>query len=271
VSGDQEAAALEALYGAPLESFVAERKRLAAELKASGDSAGAAAVGKAAKPTLSAWAVNQLVRHERPLMERMAETNARVRDAQVGGTRETFAAATAEQRQSMQALRAAAAEILSAAGHPTSPALLERITRNLRALAGDAEGARGRLTRDLADEGFGFGDLAPALAAAAAAGTAPRPRAAAGRDGGAKPQSRAAEAAARAEAQRQARERAEHTRQVAKLRRDLEAAQERATEAADQATRARRAADKAAEESRRADAAVEQARRALAEAEASQP
>jgi hypothetical protein len=255
VSGKQDAA-LDALYAAPLESFVAERKRLAGELKAGGDPAAASVVGKAAKPTLSAWAVNQLVRREGSLMERMGEASARVREAQVGGTRETFAAATAEQRQAMQALRAAAAEILRAAGHPPTPAVLERITRNLRALAADPEGARGRLTGDLADEGFGFGDLAPALAAAAAAGGAKAARAP------------AAEKAARAEAQRQARERAEQAREIAKLRRDLEGAQARATDAAAEATRARRAADKAAEESRRADATVEQARRALAEAEA---
>src|SRR5689334_16188113 len=52
--------AAEALYRAPHEAWVAERKRLAAELKAAGDKAGAAQLAKLARPPLSAWVVNQL-------------------------------------------------------------------------------------------------------------------------------------------------------------------------------------------------------------------
>jgi hypothetical protein len=44
------------LYAAPLESFIAERTRLVAELRKAGDKAGAARLVKAAKPTPTPWA-----------------------------------------------------------------------------------------------------------------------------------------------------------------------------------------------------------------------
>ena len=57
--------AVTALYQAPVSSFIAERKRLAGELRDAGDKAGATKLGKLAKPTLSAWVVNQLYWHAR--------------------------------------------------------------------------------------------------------------------------------------------------------------------------------------------------------------
>ena len=50
--------ALDDLYGAPLEDFVAERKRLAKKL--AGDEAKDFA--KARKPNVAAWVLNQLAR-----------------------------------------------------------------------------------------------------------------------------------------------------------------------------------------------------------------
>ncbi|HTJ41979.1 MAG TPA: hypothetical protein VL463_07765, partial [Kofleriaceae bacterium] len=51
--------AIETLYRAPIDQFVAERKRLAAELK-TGDKAAAKALMERRRPTVSAWAVDQL-------------------------------------------------------------------------------------------------------------------------------------------------------------------------------------------------------------------
>src|SRR6478609_4033785 len=48
--------AVSALYRAPHGSFVVERRRLAAELKAEGDKTGAARLAKLERPPLSAWA-----------------------------------------------------------------------------------------------------------------------------------------------------------------------------------------------------------------------
>lgn len=52
------------LYSAPRESFVAARNALAQELKQSGETETAAAVARLRKPTLAAWALNQVARAE---------------------------------------------------------------------------------------------------------------------------------------------------------------------------------------------------------------
>jgi hypothetical protein len=58
--------AVATLYQAPFAEFVAERKRLAAELKASGDKVGAAGLAKLSRPPISAWTVNQLCGAKEP-------------------------------------------------------------------------------------------------------------------------------------------------------------------------------------------------------------
>lgn len=58
------ATAIDQLAAVPLDEFVAERKRLAKELRGAGDREGAAEVAKLAKPTPPAWALNHLAREE---------------------------------------------------------------------------------------------------------------------------------------------------------------------------------------------------------------
>jgi hypothetical protein len=60
VPGIEEAIA--ELLAAPLKAFVAERKRLAAELRAAGDREGAAELAKYPKPSAPAWALNDVAR-----------------------------------------------------------------------------------------------------------------------------------------------------------------------------------------------------------------
>jgi hypothetical protein len=257
-----------ALYAAPLESFVAERARLAGELRAGGNAASAAALVKAPKPTLSAWAVNQLARHEGASMRRLAEASARVRKTQLGmiahGGREDFAAAQAAQRKELHHLRDAAERILGEAGHAATPALLERVSRNLRAMVTSDEIAEeieaGRLARDLAAE-EAFVDLA-----ALASGAPPLPRRPAARPEHPRDGARA-RAEARAEERRQARERATRDKEVVRLRRQADQAAARAARATEAAARAERAARDADEEARRARLEAEEARGRLAQAE----
>src|SRR6187551_2402649 len=97
--------AVSELYQAPLASFVEERKRLAAELKGSGDSAAAARLAKLARPPISAWVVNQLWWRERDGFEALFETAERLRQGEL--------AAGAEHRQALTALRKHAAELLT--------------------------------------------------------------------------------------------------------------------------------------------------------------
>ncbi len=119
--------ALTALYQAPLEAFVAERKRLSAELKATGDKDGAARVARLGRPPISAWVVNQLYWRERDDFDALFETAERLR----GGDLD----ATAEHREATAKLRARATEILIDAGHGATDATLRRVTTTLSALA----------------------------------------------------------------------------------------------------------------------------------------
>src|SRR5258706_13403428 len=76
-------AAVETLYRGSLDTFVAERKRLANELKAKGDKEAAGRLAKLGRPSISVWAVNQLGGHERETFERLFATAERLRKGEL--------------------------------------------------------------------------------------------------------------------------------------------------------------------------------------------
>ena len=77
---DQLLPTIETLYRARLADFVAERKRLANELKAAGDKQLSGRVAKLGRPSVSAWAVNQLWWHERETFEALLGAAARMKN-----------------------------------------------------------------------------------------------------------------------------------------------------------------------------------------------
>ena len=138
------------LYQAPHESFVTERARLSAELKAQGDSAGAGRLAKLRRPPLSAWAVNQLWWQARKSFDELFATAAELRAGDL--------AASAAHRKALTALVGRAGSILEAAGHSATEATLRRVTATLSALA--ARGSfdpdpPGALSSDRDPPGFG--------------------------------------------------------------------------------------------------------------------
>jgi DNA repair exonuclease SbcCD ATPase subunit len=143
-------AAVEALYRGPLDAFVAERKRLAAELKAGGDKEAAARLLKLGRPSISAWAVNQLWWLERATIERLLATAARLRKGELD--------AGVEHQRALAALRSLAAERLTSAGHAAPESTLRRVTATLSALAVSGEfdpDPAGALAADRDPPGFG--------------------------------------------------------------------------------------------------------------------
>jgi hypothetical protein len=141
--------AVVALYQAPHESFVTERQRLAAELKASGDKAAAAKLAKLARPAISAWAVNQLWWHARPLFEALFQSAAELRAGKLE--------ARGAHRQALTKLSASARKLLSEAGHAASEGTVRRVEMTLSGLAAvgsfDPEPA-GALSKDRDPPGF---------------------------------------------------------------------------------------------------------------------
>lgn len=120
-------AAVAALYRAPHDEFVAERKRLAKELTTAGDKSGAALLAKLSRPSVSAWATNQLYAHDRSAFDELFASAARLREGDLE--------AGAEHRKLTARLVTRAAEILKAAGHGSSEGTLRRVSANLAALA----------------------------------------------------------------------------------------------------------------------------------------
>jgi hypothetical protein len=154
---------LDRLYGLPLGEFTRARDERVRELRKQGESGAADEVKALAKPSVSAWAVNQLARHERLQVRALMTAGERLRKAQAkllgGGGSGEVQAALQRQRDVVRALVQSVQDVLQEAGHPATEAMLERIRGTLTAAAGDEEGARlvvtGRLTKDLDPAGFG--------------------------------------------------------------------------------------------------------------------
>jgi len=134
---------VEALYGLPLDEFTKARDTLArARTKEQGKESGAA-VKALRKPSLVAWALNQLARRRPEEVEALLEAGARLRRAQTatleGGDPGELREATKAEAGEVQVLAAQARSILTETGRGGSPAHEDRLASTLRAAAVDAE------------------------------------------------------------------------------------------------------------------------------------
>lgn len=166
---------LDVLFQAPFAEFVGTRNGLATRLKKEGRDAEAARVRGLAKPTYTAWLVNQLYWGARVDLDVFLKAADRVRaseKAMLEGRRPGAAHASAAQdrRAALDVLVARATARAAEEGTPLSPALTERLRVTLDAIGAHgsaaARHARGRLQEDLDPPGF-------AAFAALADGTAP--------------------------------------------------------------------------------------------------
>jgi hypothetical protein len=242
------------LYGLPLEEFTAERDALAAEMRAEGDTEGAAAVKALRKPTAPAWAVNQLVRAEPDLMEALLGAGGELRQAHRQaasgrGAAQLRAAADAE-RAAVELLMGRAADAI---GRPLTATLADAIRNSLHAASSDDEARElvrtGTLTTPLRPVGLG---PVPAATATPSGGGRARPA------DSARAKRRAAELAAMLKAAKAS---------EAALRREVDAATRALERAEIVYARAREAAETAAERAQEARRRVREARAALTDAE----
>jgi hypothetical protein len=133
------------LYGLPLERFIPERKALAKELRARGERDDAEAVAALRKPSLAAWAVNQLVRTQRRDVSALFKAGDAARRAQEkllsgrGDGPAHLREALDDERAAVDRLTRAARGLLSTEGHELSPAILDRVGDTLHAAALDPE------------------------------------------------------------------------------------------------------------------------------------
>jgi hypothetical protein len=243
------------LYGLPLERFVPERGALSRALRDAGNREQAARVAKLRKPSLAAWAVNQLMRTQRRAIEGLFKAGADAQRAQAellagDGDAESLRDASRRERAAVDELLQAAHGLLSSGGHELSPTMLERVADTLHAAALDTEAreraAGGRLERELRYVGMSAGMTAAATTVVTGAPEPTPSREAKRKQGQAEKAARKAETDAR-----RAQERAERTLKDAQQRRDRAAeALDRAQEALDRAEEALAAAREAVEHAR---------------------
>lgn len=152
------------LYGLPLDRFTAERTALAKELRKAGRRDEAESVTKLRKPSLAAWAVNQLVRTQGRAVSELFTAGDDVQKAQSdllsgGGRSEALRDALAHERRAVRELVGVARGLLNSNGHELGPATLERVSETLEAAALEAEARvqvqEGCLDRELRHVGLG--------------------------------------------------------------------------------------------------------------------
>jgi hypothetical protein len=236
------------LYQLPLSEFVTARNALAKE-----SGADAAEIRSLQKPSVPAWAVNQLYWQRRDVYDDLiarAQDLRATHDATLGGKRPDLRGASRAHEDAVDGALKATLGLLAADGQPVTEATRQAVATTLRGLPADEP--PGRLTRQLQPRGFEM------LAGAARGGTvrlAPAPakidRAAA-----------AGPAKASAAARTQDRERLAAAREALTVAtRDARLAEQAARREEFEAARAARDADKAQQR-------VEIAREALREAQA---
>lgn len=152
-------AEVDELFKLPLAEFTGARNALAARLKQSGRANDANLVKTLTKPSVSAWAVNQLYWNHRKAVDALLAAGQRIRKAQTSGL------AGKAMRESLEARREAlvhlselATSLLTDAGHNPGPDTIRRITTTLEAISAlgslDDGPTPGRLSQDVDPPGF---------------------------------------------------------------------------------------------------------------------
>ena len=161
---------IDRLYALPLEDFTAARDELARRRREV-DAAAGDAVKQLRKPSVAAWALNQVRRSNPERCDALIDAGGRLREAHErllsGGARESLEQAVESERGLVVEVAREAERELTSAGRSTGGALQEKLRATLHAVASDAEAReafiRGRLVRE--HEASGFGPLAATSAA----------------------------------------------------------------------------------------------------------
>lgn len=139
---------IDELYQLPLDEFTAARNAAA---KDTGD----ASLKKLEKPSLAAWAVNQLYWQQRKIYDEVIKTSGQVRTAykqMLAGKAADVKAAEVFHTEAMRKAKDAIRKLLEAAGNASSDAVMTPVTETLDALP--TTDTPGRLTKPLRRTGF---------------------------------------------------------------------------------------------------------------------
>jgi hypothetical protein len=149
------------LFKLPLSEFIGARKTLAARLKKEGQADQANRVQALAKPSVSAWVVNQLYWEHRDAFDRLVASGEDFRRAQssrLAGKTADLRAPLEARREALSELTKLATALLEDADHNPTLDMIRRITTTLEGVSAYAslpdDLAPGRLTHDVDPPGF---------------------------------------------------------------------------------------------------------------------
>jgi len=268
--------AAEELYARSPDEFTAARNAAAKQARSQGDRELAARITALRRPTLPAWAVNQMARRCRGDIEPLLDLGRTLRESSTGLSGDELRQLTRQRHQLVQSLVQQARDLAVSDGRRLSEDAVQGVRQTFEATLSDADSAdavaAGRLSDALEVSGFGFAGFPDPAGGPAAGGTSRRPAAA-------KPEATVGDLDAKRQQHVQQQElaetgltRAEEVAQSARDRhesaqahlRDAQAARERVKSEVD---RLRVELDSALEELARATAEERTARREEAKAE----
>lgn len=157
--------AVTGLYGGAIEGFIAARDALVMQLQSAGRAQEAALAKALRKPTVPAWALDQLARRDPNGIQALEDASAEIRAAQQamltsGQDADRFRSATTALRAVVKRLASVAGDVLLEAGKSPQPHM-DAITATLEAASTDL-GVAERLRSGMLDRAVrkpaGFGD-----------------------------------------------------------------------------------------------------------------
>jgi peptidoglycan hydrolase CwlO-like protein len=170
----------EELYSLPPGDFTGTRNQWAKQTKADGDPALAKRVTELRKPSMSAWVVNMLMRHQGEQMSQVLDLGASLRQAQSDLDADALRELTRQRRQLTTAVTSQGRSLAAELGQKVTEAVADQVQGTLHAAMVD-EGAAsavrsGMLVAAIAATGVGEADVVDAVAVPGAIGLTPRPR-----------------------------------------------------------------------------------------------
>jgi hypothetical protein len=170
----------EELYALPPGEFTGTRNQWVKQTRAGGDTELAGRVGELRKPSMAAWVVNMMMRHQGEQMAQVLELGASLRQAQADLDGDALRELTRQRRQLTTAVTHQGRVLAGELGSKVTEAVADQVQDTLHAAMVD-EGAAaavrsGMLVAALSATGVGSVDAGDAVAVPAAIGLTARPR-----------------------------------------------------------------------------------------------
>ena len=171
----------EELYSLPPAEFTGTRNQLAKQTKSDGDAELAKRVTDLKRPSVAAWVVNMLMRHQGELMAQVLELGASLRQAQGDLDADALRELTRQRRQLTTVVTRQGRDLARDLGQKVTDAVADQVQGTLHAAMVDEDAAgavrSGLLVAAMTATGVGHAEVVESIAVPEAIGLTARPRA----------------------------------------------------------------------------------------------